>query len=70
MPAAVPHTSTYGLNNATLPFLMQLATKGVQRAISENTALRLGVNTYKGKCTYPAVAEGQGIACTAVESLL
>ena len=70
MPAAVPHTSTYWLNNATLPFLMQLATKGVHRAISESAALRLGVNTYKGKCTYPAVAEGQGIACTAVESLL
>lgn len=70
MPAAVPHTSTYGLNNATLPFLMQLANKGPHKAIAENKALRLGVNTYKGKCTYPAVAEGQGIACTAVDELL
>ncbi len=70
MPAAVPHTSTYGLNNATLPYLMQLANKGPQAAIAANKALRLGVNTYKGQCTYPAVAESQGIPCTAIEELL
>ena len=70
MPAAVPHTSTYGLNNATLPFLMLLANHGPEKAIASNAALSLGVNTYKGHCTYPAVAEEQNIPCTPIASLL
>jgi alanine dehydrogenase len=70
MPAAVPHTSTYGLNNATFPFLQQLANKGAQEAIASNPALALGVNTYKGYCTYPAVAESQNIPCTDLNTLL
>jgi alanine dehydrogenase len=70
MPAAVPHTSTYGLNNATLPFLMQLANKGVHQAIASNAALALGVNCYKGYCTCPPVAESQNIACTDLKTLL
>jgi alanine dehydrogenase len=70
MPAAVPHTSTYGLNNATFPYLMQLANKGVKQAIAASPALALGVNTYAGKCVYPAVAESQGIECTPLASLL
>lgn len=70
MPAAVPHTSTYGLNNATFPYLMQLASKGVKQAVADNPALALGVNTYAGKCVYPAVAESQGIECTPLASLI
>ncbi len=70
MPAAVPHTSTYGLNNATLPYLLQLANKGVAKAIADNPALALGVNTYKGHVTYPGVAESQNIPCTDLQSLL
>lgn len=70
MPAAVPHTSTYGLTNATFPYLLQLANKGPERAIAGNPALALGVNTYKGKCVYPAVAESQSIAWTELRSLL
>ena len=70
MPAAVPHTSTYGLNNATLPFLMLLANKGTEKAIADSPALALGVNTYKGHCTYPAVAEEQHIPHTNLASLL
>ncbi len=70
MPAAVPHTSTYGLNNATLPYLTQLANKGPQAAIQGNAALALGVNTYKGHCTYPAVAESQQITWTDLKTLL
>ena len=70
MPAAVPHTSTYGLNNATFPYLMQLASQGVQEAVAANPALSLGVNTFKGKCTYPAVAESQGIEFTSLDTLL
>jgi alanine dehydrogenase len=60
MPAAVPHTSTYGLTNATFPYLMQLANKGLERACEESKAIREGVNTYRGTITYPAVAESQG----------
>jgi len=60
MPAAVPHTSTVGLTNATLPYLMQLANKGLEQACKESAALAEGVNTYGGFITYPAVAESQG----------
>lgn len=70
MPAAVPHTSTYGLNNATFPYLMRLANKGVKEAIAASPALALGVNTYAGKCVYPAVAESQGIECAELAKLL
>ena len=70
MPAAVPYTSTYALNNATLPYLLQMAAKGPLKAIADNTALALGVNTLKGHCTYPGVAESQKIAYTPVASLL
>jgi alanine dehydrogenase len=60
MPAAVPHTSTFGLTNATVPYLLALADKGLERACVENPAIREGVNTYSGEITYPAVAESQG----------
>jgi len=70
MPAAVPHTSTYGLTNATFPYLMQLANAGPEKAIAANPALALGVNTYKGKCVYPAVAESQAISWTDLKTLL
>jgi alanine dehydrogenase len=60
MPAAVPHTSTFALTNATLPYLMQLAGKGLEKACEESQAIREGVNTYQGSVTYPAVAESQG----------
>jgi alanine dehydrogenase len=62
MPAAVPHTSTFALTNATFPYLLQLANKGLERACEENLAIREGVNTYLGSVTYPAVAESQGKA--------
>jgi alanine dehydrogenase len=61
MPAAVPHTSTFGLTNATFPYLAQLCNKGLERACAENPALCEGVNTYGGHITYPAVAESQGL---------
>jgi alanine dehydrogenase len=60
MPAAVPHTSTFGLTNATFPYLLQLANKGLERACEENHAICEGVNTYQGDIVYPAVAESQG----------
>ena len=70
MPAAVPHTSTYALTNATFPYLMQLASKGVEAAIRSNPAMALGVNTCKGKCVYKAVADSQGIEYTDLAALL
>ena len=60
MPGAVPRTSTFALNNVTLPYALALANKGVVRAAQEDPGLLLGVNTYKGHITYEAVAESQG----------
>jgi len=60
MPAAVPHTSTFALNNATFPYLLELANLGLEKACEKSPALREGVNTYKGQVVYPAVAESQG----------
>lgn len=57
MPAAVPHTSTFALNNATFPYLLELANRGIKGA---SNALREGVNTYEGHIVYQAVAESQG----------
>jgi alanine dehydrogenase len=60
MPAAVPHTSTFGLTNATIPYLVTLANKGLERASQESNAIQEGVNTYQGQITYGAVADSQG----------
>jgi len=57
MPAAVPHTSTFALNNATFPYLLELANRGIKGA---SKALREGVNTFEGHIVYQAVAESQG----------
>lgn len=57
MPGAVPRTSTYGLSNATLPYIVKLANKGFAKAIATDQTLAKGVNTYQGKITYQAVAE-------------
>jgi len=62
MPAAVPHTSTFALTNATFPYLLELANKGLERACDQHPALREGVNTYKGYVTHAGVAEPQGRA--------
>jgi alanine dehydrogenase len=70
MPAAVPHTSTFGLTNATFPYLMQLANKGLLRACEENPAVCEGVNTYEGNITYPAVAESQNRAWKELSSVV
>ena len=59
MPAAVPNTSTLALTNATFPYLMALAVRGIERAVDEIPGLRAGVNTYGGFITYPAVAASQ-----------
>jgi alanine dehydrogenase len=70
MPAAVPHTSTFALNNATFPYLMELANRGLKGACEHNPAIREGVNTYQGHIVYPAVAESQGRPWQQLGSLL
>jgi alanine dehydrogenase len=60
MPAAVPHTSTFALTNATFPYLMELANHGLEKACERHAALRSGVNTYNGYVTHGGVAESQG----------
>ena len=57
MPGAVGRTSTYALTNVTLPYALQLANKGSERAVKENPALLAGVNIKAGKVTNDAVAE-------------
>jgi len=70
MPGAVPRTSTYALSNATLPYAVKLANMGAEAAIQASPALAKGVNTYKGKITYPSVAEAFGLKHTPLETLL
>ena len=60
MPGAVPRTSTFALNNVTLPYALALAKKGVKQAVADDPGLLLGVNTHAGHITYQAVAESQG----------
>ncbi len=60
MPGGVARTSTYALNNVTLPLAMQLADKGYKQAMLDNPHLLAGLNVYKGKVTYKAVADDLG----------
>lgn len=70
MPGAVPRTSVVALTNATLPYVRLLANHGLEASISDNPGLAEGVNVYKGKITYRAVAESQGRKYTPLEALL
>ena len=64
MPGAVGRTSTYALTNVTLPYVLQLAKKGLDRAVRDHQALAEGVNIREGKITSPAVAATFGMECT------
>lgn len=70
MPGAVARTSTFALNNATLPFTLALAGKGYARACRENPHLLAGLNVHRGALTYQAVAEAQNREFTPVERAL
>lgn len=61
MPGAVPFTSTVALTNATLPYAVEIATKGYAKAIASNNEIRLGLNMIDGKITYKGVAEAFGL---------
>jgi alanine dehydrogenase len=70
MPGAVARTSTFALNNATLPFTLALADKGADAAMKTNEHLRAGLNVYKGTLTYKAVGEAQNLPSKSAESVL
>jgi alanine dehydrogenase len=69
MPGAVPVTSSHALNNATLPFGLALAAKGL-RALVEDPHLRAGLNIHRGRITNRAVAESQQMTAIAPEEAL
>jgi alanine dehydrogenase len=70
MPGAVPKTSTLALTNATLPYAVEIANKGWQKAMRENPEIKLGANMVKGKLTYKGVADAFGLEYVPVDSLL
>ena len=70
MPGAVPITSTYALTNATLPYVLALADRGVADAIARDPGLRPGVNVAAGRVTHEAVAAGVGAEYVPVEKAL
>jgi alanine dehydrogenase len=70
MPGAVPKTSTLALTNATLPYAIEIANKGWERAVQENPEIKLGANVVKGQVTYKGVADAFGLEYTAIDELL
>jgi alanine dehydrogenase len=70
MPGAVPRTSTFALNNATMPYALALADKGVEQAVQDDPGLYEGVNTYSGHITCQPVAESQNQPYKALSDLL
>jgi len=70
MPGAVARTSTFALNNATLPFILALAAKGWRQACRDDPHLRAGLQVHAGLLTHQAVAAAQGKTYTAAESVL
>ncbi|MEK6204920.1 MAG: alanine dehydrogenase [Amylibacter sp.] len=70
MPGAVARTSTIALGNATMPFMMALATKGWKQACADDVHLLNGLNTHQGKLTYAAVGKALGMDFIDAEAAL
>jgi alanine dehydrogenase len=70
MPGAVARTSTFALNNATLPFTIALANKGAQRACAQDPHLLNGLNIHAGQLTYKAVADALKLKFTPAQQAL
>jgi len=70
MPGAVPHTSTLALTNATLPYAVEIANKGYEKAIKTNNEIKLGLNIIDGKIVYKGVADAFGFDYYPVESVI
>ena len=70
MPGAVPHTSTMGLTNVTLPYAAQIANKGWKKALDDDPELRMGLNIADGKIVYKYVADAFDMEYTPVEEVM
>ena len=70
MPGALPRTSTLALNNATLPYAVEIANKGWKKAMKQNPEIRRGANVVKGHVTYKGVAAAFGLKHIPIEKLL
>jgi alanine dehydrogenase len=70
MPGALPRTSTLALNNATLPYAVEIANKGWRKAMKNNPEIKLGANVVQGHVTYEGVAEAFGFKLINIDSLL
>ena len=70
MPGAVPYTSTVALANATIKYALDIANKGLQKAMQDDAGLKNGLNIYKGKCTNENVAKALKIKYTNPDELL
>jgi alanine dehydrogenase len=70
MPGAVPKTSTIALTNVTIPYAVEIATKGLEAAIGENHVLAHGVNVFEGNVTYEGVAESLGLTYTPLHEMI
>lgn len=70
MPGAVSSTSTLALTNATLPYALDIATKGWQKAVRENKEIAKGLNIADGKVFYPGVADAFGLECHSLDAVL
>jgi alanine dehydrogenase len=70
MPAIVPYTSTYALTNATLSYGLEIADKGLFKALREDPALARGLNTYEGAITNEGVATAFGLKAVRVEEVI
>ena len=69
MPGAVPHTSTYALTNVTLPYVVEITSRGWRQALRSDPALALGLNTHAGMLTCLPVAEAHGLPVGSVATL-
>jgi alanine dehydrogenase len=70
MPGAVARTSTFALNNATLPYTLDLANKGYRKALLDDANLCAGLNVHRGQLTYKAVADDLGLPYVSAEEVL
>ena len=69
IPAGVPRTATHALTNATLPWALEIADRGLAEAVTRNPALARGVNIAEGRVVHPAVAETFRMRCVELSSL-
>jgi alanine dehydrogenase len=70
MPGVVPRTSSFGLNNATLPYILRLADAGWQKALASDTGFLNGLNVHAGALCYEAVARAHNLKYTPAEQFL